>query len=242
MDVISSWGQRLLDQLLPPRCLSCGTGVQNTGRICSDCWKDLEFLQGPACDCCGHPFDFQVDGALCGACSAKQPFFDRARAAVRYDDGSRRMIISFKHNDRTDYADFFSQLLLQAGQSLDMSAAIVTPVPLHKKRLGNRRYNQAVLMARIFADKKACDYIPDLLSREKHTPPQKGNYSNRKRNVAGAFRFKPRYQEKITGRTIILIDDVYTTGATAQACARILKRAGASRVEILTIARVCQPS
>ena len=242
MNFISIWRQRLLDQLLPPRCLSCGTGVQDTGRICSDCWKGLEFLQGSACDCCGHPFDFHAENSLCGDCLTKRPAYDRARAAVRYDDGSRRMIISFKHNDRTDYADFFGQLLSQAGQSLDVSGAIVTPVPLHKKRLGKRRYNQAALMGQSFAEKNAVDYIPDILSREKHTLPQNGNYGRRKRNVSGAFRVRTKYQDIIRGRPVILIDDVYTTGATVAACAGILKSAGAGRVEILTVARVCQSS
>ncbi|PCI52032.1 MAG: hypothetical protein COB49_00245 [Alphaproteobacteria bacterium] len=141
MNVMSRWSLRLLDQLLPPRCLSCGSGVQDAGRVCPDCWKKLDFLQGPACDCCGYPFDFHSAALLCGACAIRRPEYDRARAAVRYDDGSRRMVISFKHGDRTDYADFFSQLLMQAAQSLNMLSAIVTPVPLHKKRLGKRRYN-----------------------------------------------------------------------------------------------------
>lgn len=242
MNFISRWSRRLLDHLLPPRCLSCGIGTQDAGRICPDCWKGLEFLQGPACDCCGRPFDFQVKASLCGDCLINRPAYDRARAAVRYDDDFQHMIISYKHNDRTDYADFFGQLLLQASQSLDVTEAIVTPVPLHKKRLGKRRYNQSALMGRIFADKKQYDYIADMMTREKHTPPQNGNHNNRKRNVAGAFKVKAKYQDIIRGRTVILIDDVYTTGATVGACAKILKHAGAARIEIVTIARVCQPS
>lgn len=242
MNVMSKWSRHLLDQLLPPRCLSCGTGTQDSGRICSDCWKGLAFLQGPACDCCGYPFDFQVEASLCGHCLKKRPAFDRARSAVRYDDGSRRMIISYKHGDRTDYADFFGQLLMQAGQALDFPDAVVTPVPLHKKRLGKRRYNQAALMGATFAEKKSLAYSPDMLCREKHTPPQFGNFGRRKANVAGAFSFRHKYRDMVRDRTVILIDDVFTTGATAQACSRILKRAGAGRVELLTIARVCQPS
>lgn len=245
------WGLRLLDQLLPPRCLSCGTGVQsevlaggsNSGRICADCWQKLDFLQGPACLCCGYPFDFQVAASLCGTCQVQAPPYDRARAALRYDDGSRRMIISFKHGDRTDYVDFFGQLLVQAAQSLslghDKSGVIVVPVPLHKKRLGKRRYNQAALLAQAFAGKKNYDYCPDLLARAKHTPPQNGNFGRRKRNVSGVFRLRRGYDQMIRGRTIILIDDVYTTGATAGACAKTLKRAGAGRVEVVTLARVC---
>ncbi|MCF8473513.1 MAG: ComF family protein [Emcibacter sp.] len=235
-----------LNQLLPPRCLSCGGAVQDTGRLCADCWKSITFLQGPACACCGYPFEFDPnvischEKTLCGACSAKKPIYDCARAAMRYDDGSRRMIISFKHGDRTDYADFFSQLLIQTSASLTGEDAIVVPVPLHKRRLQRRRYNQSALVARNFATKKGLHYIPDMLIRQKHTPPQEGNYSHRKRNVMGAFKIKPQYQDILKGREIILIDDVYTTGATVKACAHTLKRAGAAQVEILTIARVCQ--
>ena len=138
---------------------------------------------------------------------------------------------------------FFAQLLVQATQSLSLdqnkAGVIVVPVPLHKKRLGKRRYNQAALLAQAFASKKNYDYCPDLLSRPKHTPPQNGNLGRRKRNVAGAFRLKENYQDMIAGRTILLIDDVYTTGATVGGCAKILKRAGAGRVEVVTLARVC---
>jgi len=238
---MTRWSIGLMDQFLPPRCLSCGAGAQEAGRICSDCWKILDFLQGPACGCCGFPFDFGhlAEDFLCGACLVKTPSFDRARAALRYDDGSKRMIIAFKHSDRTDYADFFAQLLIQANQGSNLSNAIVIPVPLHKKRLGGRRYNQAALMAGRFAEKKALPYIPDMILRQKHTPPQQGNYGHRKRNLAGAFRVKDKYNGRIKGRRIVLIDDVYTTGATAGACARILKHAGAEAVEILTVARVC---
>ncbi|MBL4801544.1 MAG: ComF family protein [Emcibacter sp.] len=238
---MTRWATRLLDQFLPPRCLSCGSGAQDAGRICPTCWKELEFLQGAACDCCGFPFPFDqvLEGALCGTCQADPPAFDRARAAVRYDDGSRRMIISFKHGDRTDYADFFAQLLFLASYALDVSEAIVIPVPLHKKRLRKRRYNQAALMGQAFARKKQMAYIPDMLLREKYTPPQEGDNHDRQRNVAGAFKVNDKHLAVLSGRMIILVDDVYTTGATVGACAQILKRAGAKGVKIVTVARVC---
>ncbi len=244
---VSHWGARLLDHLLPPRCLSCGTGAQDAGRVCANCWKKLTFIQGPICRCCGYPFDFDhlMEHSLCGSCCVKMPAFDLARAALRYDDGSRRMILSFKHGDRTEYADFFARLLIQASHQLDLSNALVIPVPLHKQRLRARRYNQAALIAKVFAEKKALPYCPDMIIREKHTPPQQGNYSLRKKNLAGAFRIKDIYKNDFggkndfRGRKIILIDDVYTTGATAGACARILKRGGCGPVTILTVTRIC---
>ena len=238
---LTGWPARLLNHMLPPRCLSCGAGVQDTGRLCAGCWKGLKFLQGPSCACCGHPFDFisEAEGSLCGRCLTKKPSFDLARSALRYDDGSRPMILSFKHGDRTDYADFLAQLLTQVCPPLKPSGAIVIPVPLHKRRLRRRRYNQAMLIGQSFAGKKSLDYIPDMIIRIKHTPPQQGNYGHRKRNLAGAFEFRDSYRDRVRGRTVILVDDVYTTGATAGACARILKAAGAGRVEVLTLARVC---
>lgn len=230
-----------LDQLLPPRCLKCGVSQQDSGRICAACWKELNFIQSPLCDCCGYPFEnFGQDVALCAACQVKIPPFDRARAALRYDQGSRAMILAFKHGDRTEYARFFAHLLLQAGQSLCSVGTIVAPVPLHRRRLGARRYNQAALMANIYAGKNHLDYWPDLLSRLKHTPPQQGNFGRRSRNVAGVFKVRDKYQACLKGRNILLIDDVYTTGATAGACAKILKGKGAAKVDILTLARVAR--
>lgn len=176
---------------------------------------------------------------LCASCLQRLPPFEKARAALRYDDGSRHMIISFKHGDRTDYMDFFGQLLIQASQDLGTSSALVIPVPLHKKRLRKRRYNQAALIARTFAEKKGYDYISDMLIRQRFTPPQEGNYGHRQRNVAGAFTVRKKYRDILRDSRIIVVDDVYTTGATASACARILKKAGARSVEILTLARVC---
>ncbi len=236
---LTQWGVAAVDRLLPPRCLTCGVGTQNTGRICAECWKKLTFLQGSSCVCCGHPFEFQAADSLCGACQKSTPPFDRARAALRYDEGSRRMIIPFKHGDRTDYTDLFAKMLYQACPDMGNMDALVVPVPLHKKRLGKRRYNQAALMAQNFAHKTGFDYVPDMMLREKYTPPQEGNYSQRKRNVSGVFSVKEGHKQILKERKIILIDDVYTTGATVWSCARILKKAGAVGVDVLTVARVC---
>ena len=245
--IIKNLSGLILDRLLPPRCLSCGEGIQDVGRICMDCWKELNFLSRPLCDCCGYPFNFteqisqEFSPGLCAACQRKHPPFRHARAALRYDDGCRRMIISYKHGDRTDYETFFTRMLMQASQNMEISGAVIAPVPLHEKRLKKRRYNQAALIAKNFSEKKSLDYIPDLLIRRKYTPPQSGNYGSRKRNVAGAFRVTDKYSAMIRRRPVLLIDDVYTTGATVRACAAILRRAGSGPVDIITIARVCAP-
>lgn len=238
-----------LDQLLPPRCLACGIAVQDTGRLCGACWSALDFLQGAGCLCCGYPFDAappQYPGeTFCAACQADPPPFDRARMALRYDDGSRGMLLAFKHGDRLDYGPFLAKLLGQAhshSPGKDARPPLVLPVPLHKNRLRQRRYNQAAVVGQAFAQTWKYDYLADALQRIKHTPPQQGNSLSRKRNVAGAFTFQTARASAVRGRRVILVDDVYTTGATARACARILKRQEALHVEVLAVARVCRPT
>ncbi len=241
----------ILNQLLPPRCLACGVGVQDAGRLCGDCWGALDFLQGPACACCGYPFEggvlHLVEEHYCAACQANPPAFDRARMALRYDEASRGMILAFKHGDRLEYGPFLADLLGQAygpgpcpGETFPDNT-VVLPVPLHRKRLRRRRYNQAAIMGQIFARNRGFLYLPEGLRRIKHTPPQHGNSAHRLRNVAGAFVVSDGTADRVRGQVVILVDDVYTTGATVKACARILKRHGAARVEVLTIARVCRP-
>lgn len=245
--IVKKTGLGLLDLALPPRCLSCGERVQQAGHLCAGCWKGLNFLGGAQCYCCGFPFEydremFLAGETLCMACLSRPRQFDRARAALHYDDGSRKMIISFKHGDHTEYADYFALLLAQAAKSLSGEAHMMTVVPLHKKRLFARRYNQAALMAHPLAQKLGLAFVPDLLVRHKHTPPQQGNMARRTRNIRGAFSINPHYKEHIKHKNILVVDDVFTTGATADACAKALKKQGAAGVELLSVARVCAPA
>jgi ComF family protein len=229
---------RLLDLLLPPRCLSCGVTVPATGTLCTKCWRAVTFLGAPCCACCGYPFDFDVGaGGLCGACMADAPRFDRARAAMRYDDASRSLILGLKHGDRLHLAPPLAQWMRRAGKEILLAADLQLPVPLHWTRLFARRYNQAAVLAHAIAKAGGPPVAVDCLTRRRRTPSQgHKNASARRRNVAGAFAV--RHPDKIRGKRVVLIDDVLTTGATVEECARVLKRAGAARVDVLTLARV----
>jgi ComF family protein len=236
----------VLDAILPPRCLKCGEIVADPGSLCGQCWPALRFLGAPCCACCGLPFEFDMgEGSLCGACSADRPLYDRARAALTYDDGSRDLILRFKHADRIDGAATFAGWMARAGAELVASADIIAPVPLHRWRLVRRRYNQAAILANAIGRSRGKLVIPDLLVRRKATESQ-GHLgrSQRRRNVAGAFGIHPRRAQVAAGARILLIDDVLTTGATAEACARALRSGGASAVDLLVLARVVrvQPS
>ncbi|MEC8776511.1 MAG: ComF family protein, partial [Pseudomonadota bacterium] len=170
----------------------------------------------------------------------RRPAFDAARAALVYDDTSREIILRFKHADRTRYANAFGVWISRAGAELVPVADVVVPVPLHPRRLIGRRYNQSLLLARAVARLGRLPVIPDALRRLRNTPSQ-GSLSRgaRHRNVQGAFSLRGRAE--VVGKSILLIDDVYTTGATVEACTHALKKGGAARVYVLTLARVIRP-
>ncbi len=230
-----------LDLVLPPRCLACGATVAAQGRLCAACWRGLTFLAPPWCRICGYPLPHALpDAPLCGSCASEPPAYDRARAALRYDEGSRGLILAFKHADRTDMTPAFGTWLARAGAELLADAELIAPVPLHRWRLLRRGYNQAGFLARAVARATGLPMVPDLLQRIRATRSQQGLSARaREENVtAGAFRPHPWHARRIGGRRILLIDDVMTTGATVAACAKALSRAGASAVDVLTLARV----
>jgi ComF family protein len=229
-----------LDALLPPRCLACGGSVDRQGGLCPGCWGGLSFIVAPFCACCGLPFEFAVEGeSLCGACAAEPPPYGRARAVLVYDDGSRPLVLGFKHGDRTHAARSFGLWLARAGAELLADADLLVPVPLHRWRLFRRRYNQAALLALSVGRQAGIRVVPDLLVRRRATASQGGlDRASRKRNVTGAFRLRRGAEPVVAGRRLLLVDDVLTTGATLTECAKILRRAGAARVDVLTLARV----
>lgn len=233
----------VLGFVLPPRCLACGEAVESVGALCVGCWTRLRFLSPPQCAACGYPFEYDAgDGTLCGVCVRERPAFDRARAVLVYDDASRDLLVAFKHGDRTDAAGAYGAWMARAGAELLRDADLVAPVPLHRLRLLYRRYNQSALLAQAIATASGRAFAPDLLARIRNTPSQ-GRMSvvERERNVRGAIAVRRHRKAAVAGKRVLVIDDVLTTGATAGACARALRRAGARAVDVLTLARVVRP-
>ena len=229
----------LLDLLFPPLCIGCGEPLGAGQGFCHVCWSGITFLDGPACECCGLPFAFDPGpGTRCGACLSRPPAFDRACAIFAYDEKSKGPILALKHADRLDLVPGFAQWLERSGQVLLAETDLVVPVPLHRLRLWQRRYNQAAELARQLAALSGKTMAADALMRVRPTESQGAMTSAkaRRRNVVGAFRVPD--PARVRGQNILLVDDVLTTGATAESCARALKRAGAARVQVLALARV----
>ncbi len=233
---LKSAGEAVIDTLLPPQDL---LGFESDP-IARRVWADVTFLDAPWCEACGFPFEYTIqDGGLCGRCSVRRPAYDRARAAMAYDDGSRALILSFKHGGRTEGLASFAAQMRRAGRDVLKDADRLIPVPLHPTRLIKRRYNQAALLARALAKITDIDFAPDILFRIRRTDSQGGfNARARVQNVRGAFSVKQ--PDKIKDQNLVLVDDVFTTGATLEACARELKRAGAARVDGICLARVAK--
>jgi ComF family protein len=240
---------RVADFLLPPQCAACGTRVAAAGHLCGDCWGRLRFIEPPFCDRLGTPFSHDGvascdgNGRLVSPLAlSRSPPYKRARAAVLYDDVARRLVHGLKYRDRHDLAHVMARAMTRAGVALLVEADLVAPVPLHRGRLWTRRFNQSALLAREVARESGCALVPDLLLRTKATRHQVGlSAEARRRNVAGAFRVNENHAARLGGANVVLVDDVLTTGATVEGCARVLLRAGAGRVDVLLFALVAQP-
>lgn len=221
---------------LPPRCPGCGTIVEGDDRFCGACWRALDWLSAPLCAQCGAPLD-HAGTTTCEPCAGR-PSTYRARAAVRYGGVARAVVLRLKHGGRPAVA----RTLAAAMARLVADApddAIVAAVPLHRWRLWRRGYNQSLLIARRLARARGIACIPDLLLRTRATPVLGGlGPAARTRAVAGAFAVPARHRPALSGRSVVLVDDVLTTGATAEACAAALRAAGAGEVLLVTWARV----
>ena len=243
----SGWkraGRFVLDLVYPPLCIVCREPVAEAGGLCPACWQDLHFLDGPVCAACGLPFEIDPgEAALCAACLLQKPAFDKARAILRYDEAGKKPVLALKHADRLDLAPAFGRWLERAGRELLASSDLIVPVPLHRTRLWLRRYNQSAELARALARLTGLPCEPLLLRRLRATPSQgeMPSAKARRRNVRGAFAVAKERRPVLHGKRVLLIDDVLTTGATADACARTLKRAGAAAVAVLALARVVRP-
>jgi ComF family protein len=238
-------GRAALDFLVPPRCAACDEPVAVQGELCPVCFGRTSFISAPICVRCGVPFASVEQGGdegLCPGCRQAPPLFRQARAAVRYDEQGRRLVLPLKHGDRLDLAPILAPMLVRAGQALLERADVLVPVPLHRQRLFHRKYNQAAVLAFAAGRLARRPVLPDALLRTRRTAPlDDKSPEERAREVAGSLRVRPNRAAAISGRTVLLVDDVMTSGATANACAAALLAAGASAVDVLVAARVPDP-
>ncbi|GAC1341535.1 MAG: ComF family protein [Acetobacteraceae bacterium] len=235
-------GRLALDLLLPPHCLTCDQPVTEPGQICPACFARTSFITPPCCERCGVPFEAADQGGLvgqCMECRADPPPWSAARAALRYDDQTKRIILPFKYGDRVETAGALAPLMARAGAALLRDADWLVPVPLHRRRLIARRYNQAALLARALSRLAGRPALLDALQRTRSTRPLAVmSPAARAKELEGAIQVRPGRVAALADARVLLIDDVLTSGATARACAGALLRAGAARVDVLAAARV----
>ncbi len=233
----------LLDTVLPPTCLACETPVEKEGQFCVSCFKAANFVSAPFCRCCGVPLPFAGASGTplkCESCTEAAPAFTQARAALRYDEMAKRMILTLKYADHTEAVNGLAELMRRPGEPLLQAANILVPVPLHPARLRARRYNQAALLAIQLARLTGRPLGLDTLIRRRETAPLEGmDRAARRAELQGAIAVRP--EADVQDKRVLLIDDVMTSGATANECARVLLEAGARRVDVLTAARVADP-
>ena len=233
--------QALLHLVYPPRCLTCDARVTTDFGLCAQCWRDTPFITGLVCSKCGTPLpgDDRADEVLCDDCLTIARPWSTGRAALLYRDNARKLILAFKHGDRIDLARPMAQWMLQAARPILLPDMVVAPVPLHWRRLVKRRYNQAALLSGNIARAAGLTHCPDLLQRRRSTGNQDGrSRDGRFANMADALTVHPRRENLVSGRHILLVDDVMTSGATLASAAEACVAKGAIGVSVLVLARV----
>lgn len=237
--VLMRLGAGITDLIWPPRSLLSDARVATAGTIEADLWQALDFLYGVGCLTCGVPLpEATAPESICPVCLASKPHFRYMRAALIYDDISKPLVLGMKHGARKDGISVFATWMVEAAP-FARDADLIVPVPLHWTRLWARGYNQAGWVAQAIARRVQKPYAPMALVRKRRTPSQNGlSALGRARNVEGAF----GVIEDVQGKHILLVDDVYTTGATITACAKALLRAGAATVDGVALARVVRPT
>lgn len=229
-----------IDIALPPQCLACDRPTAVHGSLCAACWSRLRLIEKPYCVRLGVPFTYSIgEGALSAEAIADPPPFDRCRAVAVFDDVARKLVHGLKYRDRLELASWMAGWMRRAGADIVAGADIIVPVPLHPRRLWWRRANQSALLAQGVATAAGVAFAPLALRRIRATEQQVGlTPDQRDRNVRGAFLVPPDTRISVAGRRVLLVDDVYTTGATVKAATRALLRGGAAAVDVLVFARV----
>lgn len=232
--------KRIIDLILPPRCLSCGDICLENSKLCPPCWKEIRFISDPQCSICGWPLPYQDSlGMVCIHCAQKKPLFTMARSVMVYDKASSGIILKLKHGDATYLAPALGEWMWSRSGDLLKDIDYLIPVPLHWFRLFMRRYNQAAILAKVISEKSFLPVRPHLLRRQRFTKSQAHlNRQQRQRNVKKAFYVPSKQISFLQNKKIALVDDVFTTGATINECVRILLKAGCSEVRVITLARV----
>ena len=233
----------VVDTVTPPRCLACHAEITGAASLCAVCWQGLRQIDEPLCNVLGTPFAYdQGEGSVSAAALANPPAWDRARAAVAYDDAARPVVHALKYRDTQEAGLLMARMMTRAGRRLLADADMLIPVPLHRVRLWRRRFNQSAYLALNIAAASGTAFRPDILLRVKATRSQVGlREDERRKNVAKAFALAAAKAGDIQDKKVLLVDDVLTTGATAGTCAKVLKAAGAAQVDVLCFALVLEP-
>lgn len=230
--------RRASDLLFPPGCPGCGRTAAAHGALCQACWKDVSFIERPYCEVLGRPFAHDLGaGFLSAEAIANPPEFRRLRSVCLFDGTGRKLVHALKYRDHTELAPMMARWMARAGSELLADCDVIVPVPLHRWRLVSRRFNQAADLARALGRETGKPMLPDVLRRRRRTAQQVGlDRAARHANLKGAFEVTGPSKAELLGKRVLLVDDVYTTGATVSAATRVLKRAGAKQVDVLTFA------
>jgi len=236
---LAGMARRAADLVFPPACPGCGRMLARHSAVCPDCWRRIAFIERPYCEVLGIPFSHDLGpGMLSAEAIANPPDFDRLRSVCAFDGTARNLVHALKYRDRTELAPMLAVWMARAGGEMLAECDALVPVPLHRMRRLSRKFNQAAELAGALSRLTGRPMLADAVRRSRNTAHQVGlSRTGRSENVRGAFRITPRGKTELLGKRIVLIDDVYTTGATVSALARAARRAGASDIGVLTFAR-----
>lgn len=227
----------LKEMFFPSVCCGCGRFVDAPG-LCSSCWANINWINDPRCAVCGKPFPVEIM-PICPNCSTNKPYFDKAVSVMVYDDYSKNMILKFKNADATYLTEPFAKMMYKTAVLEIESSDTIVPVPIYFLKRLKRKYNQAELLGKYISNISKINYEPRVLEKIRKTIPQEGlSGAERRKNIAGSFGINLKYRDLIRDKDILLVDDVFTTGATVNECSKILKESGAKKVRVITLAKV----